>query len=87
VHSHVAFIWDAEHGMRNLQDLLVNDYGLDLTGWRLSRARGISADGLTIVGSAYHPNGDVEAWIAHIPEPTMLWLLALGGIVALRRHR
>jgi probable HAF family extracellular repeat protein len=86
-HSHVAFIWDAEHGVRNLQELLVNEYGLDLTGWRLSWARGVSADGLTIVGSGYHPNGDGEAWIAYIPEPGSLMLLVVGIGAALRRWR
>ncbi|MFQ5806090.1 MAG: hypothetical protein ACE5I3_06545 [Phycisphaerae bacterium] len=67
--------------MRNLQDVLTDEYGLDLTGWRLSVAYGISADGLTIVGDGQNPNGDTEAWIAHIPEPAALWLLAFGVLV------
>ena len=44
-----AFVWDVEHGMRNLKSVLVAG-GLDLTGWTLSQATGVSADGLTIVG-------------------------------------
>ncbi len=62
-----AFIWDQSHGMRNLKEVLENDYGLDLTGWTLTRATGISADGLTIVG--YGNNG---AWIAKIAPLVMV---------------
>jgi len=69
-----AFVWDAENGMRDLQDLLIA-LGLDLTGWSyLPQAAGVADDGLTIVGTGYH-HGDVEAWIAHIPEPTTLAFL------------
>ena len=63
-----AFIWDADHGMRVLRDVLTNDFGLDLTGWRLREATGISADGVTIVGWGVNPDGDFEAWIAVIPQ-------------------
>jgi hypothetical protein len=58
-----AFIWDAARGMRPLQDVLTAD-GLNLTGWVLAAAEGISADGNTIVGTGIHPNGLFEAWIA-----------------------
>ena len=50
-----AFIWDNANGMRKLKDVLVNDFGLDLTGWTLTIARGISDDGLTIVGDGIKP--------------------------------
>ena len=45
-----AFIWTAGQGMRDLEDVLTNDYGLDLTGWDLENAYSISDDGLEIVG-------------------------------------
>lgn len=61
-----AFIWDEINGMRSLQDVLVNDYGLNLDGWRLTRARGISDDGLTIAGIGINPLGQEESWIATI---------------------
>lgn len=64
-----AFIWDAVDGMRNLKEVLINQYGLDLTGWKLEEATAISDDGLTIVGFGINPNGDTEAWIATLPEP------------------
>ena len=65
------------------------DLGLDLTGWQLNNATGISADGLTIVGYGPNPNGDTEAWIAVIPEPSTGLLLMtglLGFAYRQRRH-
>jgi probable HAF family extracellular repeat protein len=62
-----AFVWDPLHGLRSLRDVLVNDYGVDLTGWSLHHAPAISADGQTIVGSGTNPSGQLEGWIAHLP--------------------
>ena len=82
-----AFIWDQTNSMRNLREVLINDYSLDLTGWKLSAAIATSADGLNIVGYGNNPDGYQEAWIAEIPEPATLSLLALGGVAMLRRRR
>ena len=83
-----AVIWDAAHGLRSLQEVLTNDYGLNLTGWTLEGASGVSADGDTIVGAGTDPSGLQEAWIAIIPEPGT-GLLVLTGLVglAVRRRR
>jgi probable HAF family extracellular repeat protein len=81
-----AFIWDAAHGMRDLRTFLVNDVGLDLTGWTLMRATGISSDGLTIAGTGANPNGQLDGWIAVVPEPSSMALLGLGGVALLRRR-
>jgi probable HAF family extracellular repeat protein len=82
-----AFIWDPDHGMRSLQQLLTSEYGLDLTEWSsLGTAYGISDDGLTIVGTGFH-NGLGEAWIAHIPEPAAVLLLLLGSALFMNRPR
>jgi len=69
-----AFVWDETHGMRSLRDELVNDFGLgtSLNGWTLDSANGISADGRFIVGEGRNPNGDAEAWIAHLVTESML---------------
>jgi probable HAF family extracellular repeat protein len=87
-HANVASIWlAADDQMYDLQQWLTDNFALDLTGWELAAAYGISADGKTIVGSAYNPLRQVEAWIAHIPEPSTLWLLALSTLALLRRER
>ena len=76
-----AFIWDQVNGIRSLSDLLVNDLGLNLTGWTSMDARAISPDGLTIVGVGHNAiSGSQEGWVAHIPEPGTLALLLVGGI-------
>jgi hypothetical protein len=80
-----AFIWDAANGMRSLRDVLMNDYHLDLTDWKLYSAYGISDDGLTIVGNGLGPRGHI-GWIAVIPEPSTALLLA-GGLVVLAGGR
>jgi probable HAF family extracellular repeat protein len=63
---HRAFIWDSSDGMRMLEDVLTS-MGLDMTGWILDEAHGVSADGRTIVGWGTNPLGDTEGWIATLP--------------------
>ena len=53
----------------------------------MAGARGISDDGLTIVGFGNNPSSQTEGWIAVIPEPATLTLLALGSLTLLRRRR
>jgi probable HAF family extracellular repeat protein len=83
-----AFIWDDESGCRLLKDALSVEFGLDLSGWTLVAATGISDDGRTIVGYGENPLGQTEAWMAVIgpvsqPVPAlgMLLRLALGSLV------
>jgi probable HAF family extracellular repeat protein len=59
-----AFIWDAAHGIRNLQSVLQSEYGLNLTGWNLQVAYGITPDGSVIVGYGTNPSGQTEAFRA-----------------------
>jgi probable HAF family extracellular repeat protein len=58
-----AFRWTSEDGMQSVASILTAA-GVDLTGWTLSIAYGVSADGYTIVGSGTNPDGNTEAWIA-----------------------
>lgn len=64
-----AFLWDEAHGMRSLFQVLQGEHGLDLTGWILSAATAISADGRTIAGYGVNPSGQMEAWRAHLGDP------------------
>ena len=83
-----ALIWDSAHGIRPLQDVLSRDYGLDTTGWILHQANAVSDDGKTFVGYGTGPDGDWEGWVAVIPEPATIALVALGGTgMVLRRKR
>lgn len=67
-----AFIWDEQGGMRSLQTELKNVYGLNLTGWQLSGAVGISHDGRTIVGNGFNSgSGVTEPWLARI-DPVII---------------
>lgn len=86
---HEAFIWDAAHGMRNLQDLL-DSLGVKSDGWRLSEAHGISADGNVIVGLGLNPQGAPEAFmVTLVPEPATagMFLVACGLALARRPVR
>jgi probable HAF family extracellular repeat protein len=83
----VAFIWDSLHGMRDLRDVLVGDFGLDLAGWTLRYVSDISADGMVIVGTGINPNGDYEAFRAIVPEPSSLSLVSILCVLAGARQK
>jgi probable HAF family extracellular repeat protein len=90
-----AYIWDLVHGMRSLQDVFINEYGLGpaLSGWTLTQARLMSADGNVILGSGRNPQGVGEGWVvvlnAVVPEPGTLALAVLGcaGLLLFARRR
>jgi probable HAF family extracellular repeat protein len=60
-----AFVWTQASGMRNLKEVLVG-YGLNLDGWTLRAAQGVSGDGRTIVGWGSSPDGPTRAWLARL---------------------
>lgn len=68
-----AFIWDAVHGMRELQPVLTSQFGLNLTAWILQDATAITADGTAIAGFGTNPQGKREAWMVKLTatQPTL----------------
>jgi uncharacterized membrane protein len=76
-----AFIWDADNGMRGVQDILEENLGEEaLEGWTLDAAFGVSDDGQWICGRGwYWVDGSTvfEGWVARIPEPATLVLIGL----------
>jgi probable HAF family extracellular repeat protein len=62
-----ATVWTPQLGIVNLSTYL-SSLGVDLSGWRLTFAIAVSADGRTIVGWGTH-NRTNEAWVATIPVP------------------
>lgn len=79
-HPH-AIIWDPLHGVRDLNEILVYDYGIDLSGLTLEFATSVSNDGRTITGGGIGRFGVEFAWVVVIPEPSgfifLVWAVAL----------
>jgi hypothetical protein len=87
--SAAAFAWDAFHGSRGIADLLIAQ-GVELNGFDLRIARGVSADGLTIVGQGVPSDSNIfQPWVARldpgtfIPEPSSLTLTAIAALIGL----
>lgn len=66
----LAFIWDATNGARPLQEVLVDDYGVDLRGWTLNQVSAISPDGRALAGTGMNAQGDLEAYKVILPQNT-----------------
>ena len=80
-----AMLWNSTQGMVDLNTYLPS-IGIDLTGWTLTSALGISADGSAIAGYGKY-NGIDRAYLVTIPAPATPWVLAVGGVLVLRRRR
>jgi probable HAF family extracellular repeat protein len=57
-----AMRWTAPSGMQSIP-VLLQSANVDLTGWTLTAATGVSADGMTIIGDGTSGSGQ-QAWIA-----------------------
>jgi probable HAF family extracellular repeat protein len=85
-----AFLWNPVDGMRSLRQVLVTA-GINMTGWTLTSANGISSDGRVIVGEGINSQGLLEAWratIVVVPEPggAAVAVAALGTLAVTRRR-
>ncbi len=63
-----AFIWTSAEGMRPLSAVLAAA-GADVSGWNIRSAFGISDDGRVVCGSGINPSGQIEGWVAVLPDP------------------
>jgi probable HAF family extracellular repeat protein len=70
-----ACIW-VRGTLSNLKTYLTDQYGLNLSGWTLTAAKLVSADGKTIIGYGLNPDGNTEAWVAHLGDSTASSTLA-----------
>ena len=72
-----AFLWREGVGMWRLSDVLSDEYGLNVQGYRFASAVGISNDGLTILGDNFLVN------LSPVPEPakSTFFFLALVALV------
>jgi len=67
-----ACIWTEEDGVRDLQDMMELEVGVDLQGWTLTAATAISRDGTTIVGYGKSPSWPYETgWRLGPPAPAV----------------
>ena len=65
-----AMVWNPIDGMRLVKDVIEQDFGINLIGWRLRIALAISDNGRYIAGWGFNPGGtldDIELWMAEIP--------------------
>ncbi|MDZ4783779.1 MAG: PEP-CTERM sorting domain-containing protein [Planctomycetia bacterium] len=61
-----ACFWFANQ-MFDLQSFLLDKDAANLTGWKLTSAEDVSADGRTLTGLGINPDGGYEAWLAILP--------------------
>jgi uncharacterized protein (TIGR03382 family) len=84
--SNRAFIWNQWTGMVDLNEYLPR-FGIELDGWTLWHATGISADGTVIAGNGTF-NGEQRSWIVTgIPTPSSVSLMGLAVAWGARRRR
>ena len=88
----VAWYADERLGFLRLSDLIAT-YDPNVLDWDLREAKAVSADGSTIVGWGFNPDGFQEAWVWSlpyaVPEPSQSLMLVTGIVflVAAARRR
>ncbi len=67
----LAFFWREGIGMRTLESMLRDEFGLGdaIEGWQRLFIADLSDDGLVLAGHGINPNGQREAWYANLRDP------------------
>lgn len=85
-----GWVWRLGTQPRTIEDILQNDYGIDMTGLSLFLPRSISADGRVIAGTGEYTNLQHFAWVVtlpwSIPSPSSALPLAALMLVSRRRR-
>lgn len=91
LNASIAVMWDAQGNIRRLDEFVSQDLRIDLPGWMLTSATGISGDGRTIAGYGLNALGQTQGFVITVPGPspvTMgLLVVVAGGLAARRRRR
>lgn len=83
-----AFLWTELSGVVNLNTYLPS-VGVDVTGWNLTEATGVSANGSSISGTGTY-YGQTRAFLItglEVPSPSSLAGVCCGGLCCRRRKR
>lgn len=77
----IAWIRIGDAPWTDLQDYLITEQGLgaQLAGWRLETVQDISADGRTIVGSGFNPEGCEQGFLVRIDLPNTNDIADMNG--------
>ena len=77
----IAWIRIGDAPWTDLQDYLIAEQGLgaQLAGWRLETVQDISADGRTIVGSGFNPEGCEQGFLVRIDLPNTNDIADMNG--------
>ena len=77
--SREALMWTPS-GVQNIETFAAS-LGLNLTGWDLQEATGISDNGCVIVGWGFNPQGNSEGWVLSLPSSAIAGDFDLNGAV------
>jgi probable HAF family extracellular repeat protein len=73
-----AFYWTAETGALNLRDVLLSGGATGLESGTFLHALAVSADGRTVVGTAFL-DGVTQGFVATVPEPSTVVLAVMAA--------